>query len=94
MKYGTFTRRVIIIIDSFLIFIYRCDSGILQQELDEKCELLIKEQFNENCNFDIDDAIQKLEKLGIVYKVKTFSFRLMLLNNKSIIESNANYGLA
>ncbi|XP_057542484.1 uncharacterized protein LOC130820942 isoform X1 [Amaranthus tricolor] len=39
-----------------------------RRELDEKCELLIKEQFNENCNFDIDDAIHKLEKLGIVYK--------------------------
>ena len=92
MKYGKFTRRVIIMIDSFLIImnsiiycliIHQCDLGISLQELDEKCELLIKEQFNENCNFDIDDAIHKLEKLGIVYKVKT-SFQLMLLNNKSI----------
>ncbi|VFQ93066.1 unnamed protein product [Cuscuta campestris] len=39
-----------------------------RQGLDQRCEELIKEKFNENCNFDVDDAIQKLEKLGIVYK--------------------------
>ncbi|VFQ96648.1 unnamed protein product [Cuscuta campestris] len=39
-----------------------------RQGLDQRCEELIKEKFNESCNFDVDDAIQKLEKLGIVYK--------------------------
>lgn len=37
------------------------------------CEELIKKEFNESCNFDVDDAVQKLEKLGIVAQVR-FSF--------------------
>ncbi|XP_027350271.1 uncharacterized protein LOC113861562 isoform X2 [Abrus precatorius] len=37
-----------------------------RQDLDQWCEELIKEEFNEECNFDVDDAVQKLEKLGIV----------------------------
>ncbi|KAK9113300.1 hypothetical protein Syun_020097 [Stephania yunnanensis] len=37
-----------------------------RSDLDLRCEELIKEEFGENCNFDVDDAIQKLEKLGIV----------------------------
>ncbi|XP_062105318.1 uncharacterized protein LOC133816971 [Humulus lupulus] len=37
-----------------------------RQDLDRWCEELIKEEFNESCNFDVDDAVQKLEKLGIV----------------------------
>ncbi|EXB41411.1 hypothetical protein L484_007561 [Morus notabilis] len=37
-----------------------------RQDLDRWCEDLIKEEFNESCNFDVDDAVQKLEKLGIV----------------------------
>ncbi|CAI9111641.1 OLC1v1011917C1 [Oldenlandia corymbosa var. corymbosa] len=36
------------------------------QDLDLRCEELIKEEFGESCNFDVDDAVQKLEKLGIV----------------------------
>ncbi|CAK8532942.1 unnamed protein product [Lathyrus sativus] len=39
-----------------------------RQELDQGCEELIKEEFNETCNFDVDDAVHKLEKLGIVTK--------------------------
>ncbi|KAJ9564232.1 hypothetical protein OSB04_000198 [Centaurea solstitialis] len=38
------------------------------KELDKKCEELIKEEFGERCNFDVDDAVQKLEKLGIIAK--------------------------
>ncbi|XP_024962723.1 uncharacterized protein LOC112502934 [Cynara cardunculus var. scolymus] len=38
------------------------------KELDIKCEELIKEEFGERCNFDVDDAVQKLEKLGIIVK--------------------------
>ncbi|XP_041003656.1 uncharacterized protein LOC121249064 isoform X2 [Juglans microcarpa x Juglans regia] len=37
-----------------------------RQELDLWCEELIKEEFCESCNFDVDDAVQKLEKLGII----------------------------
>ncbi|XP_057445818.1 uncharacterized protein LOC130737960 isoform X2 [Lotus japonicus] len=37
-----------------------------RQDLDQKCEELIREEFNLSCNFDVDDAIEKLEKLGIV----------------------------
>ncbi|KAK6912908.1 Protein of unknown function DUF3754 [Dillenia turbinata] len=36
------------------------------EDLDLRCEELIKEEFGEICNFDVDDAVQKLEKLGIV----------------------------
>ncbi|XP_077212321.1 uncharacterized protein LOC143847393 [Tasmannia lanceolata] len=39
-----------------------------RQDLDHRCEELIKEEFNETCNFDVDDAVQKLEKLGIVQR--------------------------
>ncbi|KAI3409174.1 uncharacterized protein J3R85_019721 [Psidium guajava] len=36
------------------------------QDLDIRCEELIKDEFGESCNFDVDDAVGKLEKLGIV----------------------------
>ncbi|GAB4847375.1 hypothetical protein Ancab_026433 [Ancistrocladus abbreviatus] len=38
------------------------------KELDLRCEDLIKDEFGESCNFDVDDAVHKLEKLGIVSK--------------------------
>ncbi|XP_065867065.1 uncharacterized protein [Euphorbia lathyris] len=37
-----------------------------KQDLDLQCEQLIQEEFGESCNFDVDDAVHKLEKLGIV----------------------------
>ncbi|XP_059449853.1 uncharacterized protein LOC132180885 [Corylus avellana] len=37
-----------------------------RQDLDVRCEELIREEFHESCNFDVDDAVQKLEKLGII----------------------------
>ncbi|CAL5370606.1 unnamed protein product [Camellia sinensis] len=37
-----------------------------EADLDLWCEELIKEEFGERCNFDVDDAVQKQEKLGIV----------------------------
>ncbi|CAL5372002.1 unnamed protein product [Camellia sinensis] len=43
-------------------------------DLDLLCKELIKEEFGERCNFDVDDAAQKLEKLGIVALVILFSF--------------------
>ncbi|XP_050234086.1 uncharacterized protein LOC126682436 isoform X2 [Mercurialis annua] len=36
------------------------------QDLDLRCEELIQDEFGERCNFDVDDAVHKLEKLGIV----------------------------
>nr|XP_012567443.1 uncharacterized protein LOC101503058 isoform X2 [Cicer arietinum] len=51
--------------------LHLCDDVIQQEvkeELDQRCEKLIKEEFNETCNFEVDDAIHKLEKLGIVTK--------------------------
>ncbi|KAK1369797.1 Aminopeptidase [Heracleum sosnowskyi] len=36
------------------------------EDLDLRCEELIQEEFGESCNFDVDDAVIKLEKLGIV----------------------------
>nr|XP_009593055.2 uncharacterized protein LOC104089787 [Nicotiana tomentosiformis] len=36
------------------------------QDLDLRCEELLKEEFGVSCNFDVDDAVQKLDKLGIV----------------------------
>uniref|UniRef100_A0A803MZH9 Aminopeptidase n=1 Tax=Chenopodium quinoa TaxID=63459 RepID=A0A803MZH9_CHEQI len=37
-----------------------------REDLDLHCEELIKEEFGQSCNFDVDDAVQKLEKLGVV----------------------------
>ncbi|XP_030450235.2 uncharacterized protein LOC115672559 [Syzygium oleosum] len=37
-----------------------------KRDLDIQCEELIKEVFDASCNFDVDDAVEKLEKLGIV----------------------------
>lgn len=43
---------------------------MIMQDLDLRCEELIKEEFGVSCNFDVDDAVQKLEKLGIVTRVR------------------------
>ena len=39
-----------------------------------RCEELIREEFHENCNFDMDDAVQKLEMLGIIAQVRLLQF--------------------
>lgn len=36
------------------------------EDLDLQCEELIKEEFDASCNFDVDDAVHKLERMGIV----------------------------
>lgn len=46
----------------------------MKQDLDQQCEDLIKEEFGANCNFDVDDAVQKLEKLGIISRVRFIYF--------------------
>ncbi|CAM8985132.1 unnamed protein product [Rhodiola kirilowii] len=52
------------VIISFFILMEQGKST--RQDLDSQCEELIKEEFGESCNFDVDDAVEKLEKLGIV----------------------------
>ncbi|KAF8400090.1 hypothetical protein HHK36_015965 [Tetracentron sinense] len=47
-------------------FILMEQGNATKKDLDLRCEKLIKEKFDKTCNFDVDDAIQKLEKLGIV----------------------------
>ncbi|KAH9626152.1 hypothetical protein KSS87_006830 [Heliosperma pusillum] len=37
-----------------------------RQDLDIRCEELLKEEFDASCNFEVDDAVRKLERLGIV----------------------------
>ncbi|KAF9605239.1 hypothetical protein IFM89_014636 [Coptis chinensis] len=37
-----------------------------KNDLDLQCEELITEEFGGNCDFDVDDAVQKLEKMGVV----------------------------
>lgn len=39
-----------------------------KQELDMRCEELIQVQFDQSCNFEVDDAVHKLEKLGILIR--------------------------
>ncbi|KAL5793515.1 hypothetical protein ACOSP7_002109 [Xanthoceras sorbifolium] len=52
------------VIISFFILMQKGQAT--RQELDQHCEELIKKEFGENCNFDVDDAVQKLQKLKIV----------------------------
>uniref|UniRef100_A0A0E0MMC9 Aminopeptidase n=1 Tax=Oryza punctata TaxID=4537 RepID=A0A0E0MMC9_ORYPU len=39
-----------------------------EQDLDLRCEELIKDEFGAECNFDVRDAVKKLERLGIVHR--------------------------
>ncbi|KAM6549483.1 hypothetical protein CsatB_021159 [Cannabis sativa] len=52
-------------------FILRECKKSTRQDLDLRCEQLIKEEFGESCNFDVDDAVRKLEKLRIISKDST-----------------------
>lgn len=56
------------VIISFFMLIKQ-DIPTSKDELDMQCEAFIKEEFNESCNFDVDDAVKKLEKLGLVSRV-------------------------
>lgn len=38
------------------------------EDLDYRCEELLKSEFGEKCNFDVVDAVNKLERLGIVFR--------------------------
>ena len=39
------------------------------QELDDRCEELLLEDYLEDIDFDVEDALEKLLRLGIVSKV-------------------------
>ncbi|XP_060170369.1 uncharacterized protein LOC132600891 [Lycium barbarum] len=54
------------VIISYFILMEQGKATLL--DLDARCEELIKERFAISCNFDVDDAVSKLEKLGIVSK--------------------------
>ncbi|XP_042469722.1 uncharacterized protein LOC122052317 [Zingiber officinale] len=47
-------------------FILMRERELTKEALDRHCEKLITEEFGKNCNFEVEDAIRKLEKLGIV----------------------------
>eukprot|EP00252_Welwitschia_mirabilis_P008805 TRINITY_DN2099_c0_g2_i1.p1 TRINITY_DN2099_c0_g2~~TRINITY_DN2099_c0_g2_i1.p1 ORF type:complete len:179 (-),score=34.68 TRINITY_DN2099_c0_g2_i1:191-727(-) len=38
------------------------------EDLDQRCEELMESEFGEKCNFEVMDAVKKLENLGIVSK--------------------------
>ncbi|VFQ79999.1 unnamed protein product [Cuscuta campestris] len=52
------------VIISFFILMEK--GKVTLQELDQCCEELIRDEFGVICNFDVDDAVKKLEKFGIV----------------------------
>ncbi|KAM7278738.1 hypothetical protein ACFE04_005872 [Oxalis oulophora] len=56
------------VILSFYILMVQGKSA--KQNLDMQIEKFIKDEFNEKCNFDVDDALIKLGKLGIVAQDK------------------------
>ncbi|KAL3722916.1 hypothetical protein ACJRO7_035155 [Eucalyptus globulus] len=51
-------------------FILMKEGNATKRDLDIRCEELIKEQFGASCNFDVDDAVDKLEKLKIVSRLQ------------------------
>lgn len=59
--------------DVVLIFLPSTYLQLTLKDLDTRCEELIKDEFKETCDFDVEDAVQKLEKLGIVTKVSSIS---------------------
>ncbi|GAQ86203.1 hypothetical protein KFL_002750210 [Klebsormidium nitens] len=47
-------------------FVLMTQGKLSETELDEACEELLEEEFEETTNFEVSDALQKLEKLSIV----------------------------
>ena len=56
------------------------------QDLDLHCEELIKEEFGAECNFDVHDAVKKLEKLGIIHRVNLLN-NFILIRKSTVITS-------
>ncbi|XP_038999705.1 uncharacterized protein LOC120125324, partial [Hibiscus syriacus] len=56
------------------------------KELDQRCEDLLKEEFGESCNFDVDDALAKLQNLKVLTKDPTGKYACVgLARAKDII---------
>ncbi|CAN6574927.1 unnamed protein product [Malus baccata var. baccata] len=55
------------------------------QDLDGRCEELIKTEFNANCNFEVEDAVQKLVKLKIVARDSVGRFYCVALKRANEI---------
>ncbi|XVF13821.1 hypothetical protein REPUB_Repub09cG0001300 [Reevesia pubescens] len=53
------------VIVSFFVLMEQ-GKAVGKEDLDRLCEQLIEEKFGDSCNFDVDDAVRKLEKLGII----------------------------
>eukprot|EP00850_Spirogloea_muscicola_P010608 SM000063S19998 [mRNA] locus=s63:245444:250363:+ [translate_table: standard] len=49
-------------------FVLMSQGSATEAELDRRCEGLLEGEFNETCNFEVRDAITKLERLNIVSK--------------------------
>ncbi|XP_010524227.1 PREDICTED: uncharacterized protein LOC104802361 isoform X2 [Tarenaya hassleriana] len=62
-----------VIISFFMLM--RQERATSKEELDEQSEAFMKQEFNENCNFDVDDAVKKLEKLGLVSRDAEENYR-------------------
>ncbi len=60
----------------------------LKQELDRRCEQLMASKFGEKCDFDVEDALVKLEKLEIVTKVSLITCTWFPLNKFLYITNN------
>ncbi|KAL0728153.1 hypothetical protein Bca4012_024246 [Brassica carinata] len=72
------------VIISFFMLIKQ-DRPTSKEELDMQCEAFIKEEFNESCNFDVDDAVKKLEKLGLVSRDSEDKYRCVSLKEANDI---------
>lgn len=47
-------------------FILISQGKATREDLDRRCEELMLEEFQEKCDFEVDDALKKMERLGIV----------------------------
>jgi hypothetical protein len=43
-----------------------------------QCEELIQDEFGLQCNFEVMDAVRKLERLGIITRVSSYIFLVLL----------------
>ncbi|XP_058102843.1 uncharacterized protein LOC131246595 [Magnolia sinica] len=55
-----------VIISFYILMMQGKEGNLTSKELDQKCEKLLKDEFKEECNFKVDDAVEKLRKLRIV----------------------------
>ncbi|GLT76443.1 hypothetical protein SLA2020_481000 [Shorea laevis] len=72
------------VIVSFFVLM-RQQKAVSKENLDLLCEELIKQKFGENCNFDVDDAVQKLDKLGLVSQDNTGAYTCINLKDANKI---------